>query len=275
MGATGGTCGEMLAAVVRGWRLVADVRPFIGKRVCNLIKEPNPHFRNIRLYYSKPVFEVTRENAYKVVTEKEVEEFVCPLNTTQKNLAGETPQMVFSREHKELVIEGEEWTKKTAESYMITAALITTIVFAAAITVPGGNSQNNGTPLFTNKVPFTIFAIADALSLFTAVKSLLIFLSILTTRFAEQDFLFKLPERLIIGLATLFITTTAMIIAFGATLFMVFGQESLWVLIPIGASTCLPIISFVTLQLPLIIDLISATYGRSIFDKRKPVHPFY
>ncbi|PWA47342.1 ankyrin repeat-containing domain, PGG domain protein [Artemisia annua] len=206
---------------------------------------------------------------------KEVEGFLCPLNRMQKNSDDETPQMVFTREHKDLVIEGEKWIKSTAESYTITAALITTIVFAAAITVPGGNNQESGIPIFTNKPAFVIFALSDAVSLFTSVTSLLMFLSILTTRFAEQDFLFKLPKRLIIGLTMLFISTTAMIIAFGATLFLVFGQENLWMLIPIGALTCLPITSFVTLQFPLITDLISATYGRSIFVKKKYGRYFY
>ncbi|PWA47698.1 ankyrin repeat-containing domain, PGG domain protein [Artemisia annua] len=206
---------------------------------------------------------------------KEVEGFLCPLNRMQKNSDDETPQMVFTREHKDLVIEGEKWIKSTAESYTITAALITTIVFAAAITVPGGNNQESGIPIFTNKPAFVIFALSDAVSLFTSVTSLLMFLSILTARFAEQDFLFKLPKRLIIGLAMLFISTTAMIIAFGATLFLVFGHENLWILIPIGALTCLPITSFVTLQFPLIVDLISATYGRSIFVKKKSDEYFY
>ncbi|PWA53833.1 ankyrin repeat-containing domain, PGG domain protein [Artemisia annua] len=192
-----------------------------------------------------------------------------------KNSDDETPQMVFTREHKDLVIEGEKWIKSTAESYTITAALITTIVFAAAITVPGGNNQESGIPIFTNKPAFVIFALSDAVSLFTSVTSLLMFLSILTTRFAEQDFLFKLPKRLIIGLAVLFISTIAMIIAFGATLFLVFGHENLLILIPIGALTCLPITSFVTLQFPLIADLISATYGRSIFVKKKSDEYFY
>nr|GEZ00102.1 ankyrin repeat-containing domain, PGG domain protein [Tanacetum cinerariifolium] len=112
---------------------------------------------------------------------KEIEEFVCPLNRTQKNYADETPEMVFTREHKDLVSEGEQWMKTTAESYTITAALITTIVFAAAITVPGGNNQDSGIPIFTNNVAFITFAVADAISLFTAVTSLLMFLSILTT----------------------------------------------------------------------------------------------
>ncbi|KAI3495772.1 hypothetical protein L1887_38118 [Cichorium endivia] len=200
---------------------------------------------------------------------KEVEAFVCPLNTVQKNSFNETPQMVFTREHKDLVIEGEKWMKATAESYTITAALIVTIVFAAAITVPGGNNGDTGVPIFTNNTAFTIFAISDAISLFAAVTSLLTFLSVLTARFAEPDFLFKLPTKLIIGLATLFISTTSMIVAFGATLYIVFGQRNSRILIPIAVLTCLPIISFVTLQFRLVIDLISATYGRSIFGKKR------
>ncbi|GKA40306.1 ankyrin repeat-containing domain, PGG domain protein [Tanacetum coccineum] len=162
----------------------------------------------------------------------------------------------------------EKWMKATAESYTITAALITTIVFAAAITVPGGNNQDTGIPVFSNDA-FTIFAISDAISLFTSTISLLMFLSILTTRFAEEDFLFNLPTKLIIGLSTLFISMTAMIVAFSATLFLVFGQRNSWILIPIAALSCLPITSFATLQFPLIADLMSSTYGRSVFGKKR------
>ncbi|KAI3518269.1 hypothetical protein L1887_06804 [Cichorium endivia] len=213
---------------------------------------------------------------------KEVEEFVCPINIIEKNSSNETPQMIFTREHKELVDEGEKWMKAAAKSYTITAALIITIVFAAAITVPGGNNQgtdeNNqhkaGLPVFTNSKAFNTFAISDAISLFAAVTSLLVFLSILTTRFAERDFLYKLPTKLIIGLATLFISTTAMVVAFGATLYLVFGRSNSRILITIAVLTCIPITSFVILQLRLIKDLISATYGRSIFGKKRD-DPFY
>ncbi|KAI3511021.1 hypothetical protein L1887_18162 [Cichorium endivia] len=205
---------------------------------------------------------------------KEVEGFVCPLNIKQKNIFDETPQMVFTREHKELVIEGERWMKATAESYTITAALITTIVFAAAITVPGGNNQVTGKPVFTNETAFTIFAISDAISLFAAVTSLLMFLSILTTRYNEGDFLRKLPTKLIFGLVTSFISTTAMIIAFGATLYLEFGQSNSKILGTIVALTCVPIICFAILQFSLIIDLMRATYFRSIFGKQRNRH-FY
>ncbi|XP_042752260.1 ankyrin repeat-containing protein NPR4 isoform X2 [Lactuca sativa] len=206
---------------------------------------------------------------------KEMEKFICPLSIIKKNSLNETPQMVFTREHKELVIEGEKWMKSTAESYTITAALIITIVFAAAITVPGGSDQNKGIPIFTSNAAFTVFAISDAISLFAAVTSLLMFLSILTARFAEQDFLFKLPTKLIIGLSTLFISTTAMIAAFAATLYLVFGQSNSRILIPIAVLTCLPITSFVTLQFPLVLDLMSATYGRSIFGRNKSYYGLF
>ena len=183
--------------------------------------------------------------------------------------------MVFTRTHKELVTDGEKWMKSAAESYTITAALITTIVFAAAITVPGGNNQDTGVPIFTNNPAFTIFAVSDAMSLFTAVMSLLMFLSILTTRFAEEDFLYKLPRKLIIGLVTLFISTTTMIIAFGAALFIVFGQKNPSLLIPIGALTGLTITFFVALQFPLVVDLTRSTYGRSIFRRNPDDYKHY
>ncbi|KAL7582813.1 hypothetical protein Lser_V15G44890 [Lactuca serriola] len=198
---------------------------------------------------------------------KEVKRFVCPLSIIQKNSSGETPQMVFTREHKNLVIEGEKWMKSTVESCTITTALITTIVLAAAITLPGGNKEETRIPMFTNHTAFTIFAISYAISLFAAVTSLLMFLSILNAHYAEQDFLLKLPTKLIIGLSTLFISTTAMVVVVATTLYIVFGQINSQILIPIAVLTCLPITSFVILQFPLVIDLMSATYGRSIFRK--------
>nr|XP_043619860.1 ankyrin repeat-containing protein ITN1-like [Erigeron canadensis] len=206
---------------------------------------------------------------------KEVEEFVNPIIRIQKNSSGKTPQKVFTEAHRDLVIEGEKWMKETAQSYTITAALITTIVFAAAITVPGGDNQDIGIPIFRNNNAFTVFAVSDAISLFAAVTSLLMFLSILTARFPQEDFLIKLPKRLIIGLLALFISTTTMIVAFGATLYLVFGQGDSRILIIICVLTSFPITLFVRLQFPLIADLVSATYGPSIFVKYSSFSYFF
>ncbi|KAJ9536767.1 hypothetical protein OSB04_un000071 [Centaurea solstitialis] len=197
---------------------------------------------------------------------EELKKFMHPSAITKQNMYGETPPEVFTREHENLVKEGETWMKTTAESCSITAALITTIVFAAAITVPGGNNQETGIPMFRKDIAFTIFAISDALSLFTSTSSLMVFLSILTTRFAEKDFLVSLPRRLIIGLCTLLLSITAMMVAFGATLYLLFSREKQWMVGPICGFSCLPILFFVTLQLPLIVDLYRSTYV-PIFQK--------
>ncbi|KAL9992130.1 putative PGG domain-containing protein [Helianthus debilis subsp. tardiflorus] len=77
-------------------------------------------------------------------------------------------------------------------------------------------SQEFGIPVFKMEIAFTIFALFNALSLFTATTTLLLFLSILTTRFSENDFLVSLPRRLIFGLFMLFLSATGMIVAFCA-----------------------------------------------------------
>ncbi|KAJ0908777.1 putative PGG domain, ankyrin repeat-containing domain superfamily [Helianthus annuus] len=200
---------------------------------------------------------------------EEVKKFVFPTFITQENFFKETPNMVFTMAHKDLMKEGEQWMKTTAESCSITAALITTIVFAAAITVPGGNNQEKGTPLFKKESAFIIFAISDAISLFASSTALLVFLSILTARFAEKDFLVSLPRRLFIGLFTLLLSTTSMMIAFSATLFLIFCDKKLWMLIPISGLAFIPIASFVTLQFPLMVDLFKSTYIPIFGENRK------
>ncbi|KAJ9551008.1 hypothetical protein OSB04_015053 [Centaurea solstitialis] len=191
---------------------------------------------------------------------KEVEKFMLPIEIIDKNMKKETPEMMFTREHKHLVKEGEEWMKTTAQSCSITAALIITIVFAAAITVPGGSSQETGFPLFRKEIAFTVFAVSDAISLFASSTALLVFLSILTARFSEEDFLVSLPRRLMIGLCVLFLSTSAMIVAFSAILFLVFCDQKAWIMGPIVGLACVPIAVVVTLQFPLVVDLYRSTY---------------
>ncbi|KAJ0800099.1 putative ankyrin repeat-containing domain, PGG domain, ankyrin repeat-containing domain superfamily [Helianthus annuus] len=198
---------------------------------------------------------------------EEVEKLVLPLKLEEKNIHKETPAMVFTREHQDLLKQGEIWLKKTAESCSITAALIVTVVFAAAITVPGGSNQESGIPLFEKEIFFTIFAASNALSLFTGSTALLLFLSILTARSSEKDFRVILPRRLIFGLLTLFLSTISMLVAFGAILFLVFCEKRPWMLAPICVSACLPILVIVTIKLPLLVDLIQSTYSPIIGKK--------
>nr|GLL46216.1 uncharacterized protein LOC109168169 [Ipomoea trifida] len=201
---------------------------------------------------------------------KEVKNITPPYFLSDQNEESQTPSMVFTEEHKLLKEAGQKWMKDTANSCTtIAAALIVTVFFAATITVPGGNSSGeNGLPIFSNNNAFTIFAISNAASLFTSATSLLVFLSILTSRFAEEDFLYALPKRLIIGLFTLFLSIIFMMIAFSATVYLVFGHNRREVLIIVAAFVCLPVTSFVLLQFPLLVALVSSTYGRAFLYGR-------
>ncbi|KAH7845742.1 hypothetical protein Vadar_005490 [Vaccinium darrowii] len=191
---------------------------------------------------------------------KEVETLVLPKNREERNMDDKTPAQVFSDAHKELLEKGEKWMKDNASSCTIVASLIATVVFAAAITVPGGNKPD-GPPNFDQQPAFLIFGIFNALALFSSIASVVLFLSILTSHYAEEDFLATLPKRLIIGLICLFLSLLFMMTAFGAILYLVFGKNKGWVLIPAGVLGCLPVTLFCALQFPLLKDMIKSTYG--------------
>ncbi|GMP36842.1 hypothetical protein CsSME_00008829 [Camellia sinensis var. sinensis] len=199
---------------------------------------------------------------------KEVEKFVNPSHIEKQNDDGETPSTVFTNKHMDLVVEGEKWMKNRATSCTIAATLITAIVFTAAIIVPGGNNNTSGLPIFSTEKAFIVFVVSDAIALFMSTTSLLIFLSILTSRYAEDDFLHVLPHRLIIGFVALFLSIIAMIVAFSSTLCLMLGDKNSWLLSLVVTSACLPISSFMLLQFPLLVDLMSSTYGPGIFGKQ-------
>ncbi|XP_031269052.1 protein ACCELERATED CELL DEATH 6-like [Pistacia vera] len=200
---------------------------------------------------------------------KAVESFVHPSIQEQRNKSNKTPRQVFIESHKNLVREGEKWMKETASSYTVVAALIISVVFAAAFTVPGGNDCDKGTPIFLHKPSFIVFVISDSLALFTSTASLLMFMAILTSRYAEEEFLESLPKKLIIGLVTLFFSIASMMVAFGATIYIFLSHPWKWAIIPISLLGCLPVSLFALLQCPLLVEMISSTYGRSILQPTK------
>ncbi|PWA42964.1 ankyrin repeat-containing domain, PGG domain protein [Artemisia annua] len=166
-----------------------------------------------------------------------------------------------------LLEKGQQWMKDTASSCTVVAALVVTMAFAAAFTVPGGN-RDNGQPLFLDKGSFMLFIVADAIALFSSTTSVLMFLRILTSRYAEGDFLYALPKRLTIGLLSLFMSLAATLIAFSATLALVLQDKVTWIAAPLVIATSIPVCLFGLLQFPLLVELVHSTYGRSIFHKQ-------
>ncbi|XP_059438819.1 protein ACCELERATED CELL DEATH 6-like [Corylus avellana] len=198
---------------------------------------------------------------------KEVESIVNPKLKKALNKDGLTPWELFTCEHKDMKKAGEKQMKDTASSCTVVGALIVTIMFAAAFTVPGGNDQTTGLPMFQNEKWFMRFIVFDSLSLFSSATSILMFLGILTSSYAEEDFLKALPTKMIIGLSTLIFSIAFMMIAFCAALLLMLREQS-WLVYPIICLASVPVTLFVLMQLPPLIKMISSTYGSSIFDRK-------
>ncbi|KAI3916845.1 hypothetical protein MKW92_019409 [Papaver armeniacum] len=209
---------------------------------------------------------------------KGVESILSENDRFRRNKDGHTAQFIFSKEHKDLMKKGEVWMKDTSGSCMIVGALIATVAFSAAFTVPGGNvdddkSPEYGNPVFLRYRTFTTFAVADALALFSSITSVLLFLAIYTSRYAEMDFLSSLPRKLAIGLATLFVSMAAILGAFGAALYIMVGNKHEQALPIIAVLGCCPLALFVWLLLPLFSEIIQSTYSGSLFRKHRYVDP--
>ncbi|XP_034698061.1 ankyrin repeat-containing protein NPR4-like, partial [Vitis riparia] len=201
---------------------------------------------------------------------KEVEKIMLPTYRERKNKDGKTPRDLFTKEHKNLMKDGEKWMRGTAAQSMLVATLIATVVFAAAFTVPGGSNQDTGIPILLRKKSFMIFAVSDAIALFSSSTSILVFLSILTSRYAEDDFLESLPSRLMFGLITLFVSIISMMVTFTITFFLVFGHGFAWAPMLIAVSACVPVTLYFSLQYPLLADIFRSTYGsRFLFRPSK------
>ncbi|KAJ7972048.1 Ankyrin repeat family protein [Quillaja saponaria] len=198
---------------------------------------------------------------------KEVEYIAPSMMKESLNMDNMRPQDLFTANHKELLKGGEKWMKETAKSCTVVGSLIFSIMFSAAFTVPGGNNENTGHPILLNHKLFMLFILSDTISLFSSSTSVLMFMGILTSRYAEEDFLKSLPTKLIIGLSSLFISIATMMIAFCASLFIVLQNRS-WIVIPAILLACIPVTSFIWIQFPPFVQLCISTYGSCIFDRK-------
>ncbi|KAI3923463.1 hypothetical protein MKW92_028778 [Papaver armeniacum] len=196
-----------------------------------------------------------------------------------RNSDGDTAHFLFTVKHRDLMEKGEKWMKETSSSCMVVAALIATVAFAAAITVPGGNisdntSKKNGIPVFLDRKSFMVFAVTDALALFSSITSVIMFLAVYTSRYSEEDFLKSLPQKIIIGLSTLFISMATILVAFGAALTIVLGKRISWAPLLATLLGCAPVLLFGFLQFPLLVEMVSSTYWPIVLGKQNHHEPY-
>ncbi|KAM0042744.1 putative ankyrin repeat-containing domain, PGG domain, ankyrin repeat-containing domain superfamily [Helianthus debilis subsp. tardiflorus] len=197
---------------------------------------------------------------------QEIRKMMPPYHREAKNNDGQTPYELFSKENEEQVAKGLNWMKDC----MVVATLIVTIAFAAAFTVPGGYKEENGLPFFIHQPTLLVFVIADAIALFSSSTSLLVFLSVLTTRHDQSEFMYSLPSKLVTGLLTLLISVAAMMVTFSASFYVLYHNGLNWVPILIAAFTAVPVIVFAVLQFPLLVDMFRSMYdSHYLFTPKK------
>ncbi|XP_052184031.1 ankyrin repeat-containing protein ITN1-like isoform X2 [Diospyros lotus] len=172
------------------------------------------------------------------------------------NNDGHSAEKLFADNNATLRESAKEWIKRTGENCSIVAVLIATVAFAAAYTVPGGPNQNTGYPLLLNQSFFIIFTLSDALSLTSALTSVITFLSVLTSSFQLKDFRRSLPQKLLLGVTLLILSVSMMMLAFAATIILLISNKQQWTRIVLYSVAFLPVSIFAISYLPLYVELV-------------------
>nr|KJB22999.1 hypothetical protein B456_004G077300 [Gossypium raimondii] len=178
------------------------------------------------------------------------------------NTENKTPKDIFTDTHKQLVDKGGEWLTNTSESCSVVAALIATVAFATSTTVPGGVKSESGKPTLENHPAFDVFAISSLIALCFSVTAVVMFLSILTSRYQERDFGIDLPRKLLLGLTSLFVSIASVLVSFCAGHFFILKDKLKYAAFPVYAVTCLPVTLFAIAQFPLYLDLAWALFKK-------------
>ncbi|XP_050264352.1 uncharacterized protein LOC126708594 [Quercus robur] len=178
----------------------------------------------------------------------------------QVNKDSKTPEEIFNETHEELVKQGGEWLDKTSESCSVVAALIATVAFASSTTIPGNINEENGKPNLESHSMLTVFAGSSLIALCFSITALFSFLAILTSRYEQKDFRRDLPKKLLLGLTSLLVSITSMLISFCAGHYFMLKNKLKDKAFPVYAATCLPIVFFAIQQLPLYVDIVWAIF---------------
>ncbi|XP_031400035.1 uncharacterized protein LOC116210315 [Punica granatum] len=178
------------------------------------------------------------------------------------NDEGKTANNIFTETHSELLKNGSNWLTNTSQSCSVVAVLIATVAFATSTTVPGGVREESGKPTLEDEPAFNVFAISSLVALCFSVTSVILFLSILTSRYEERDFGRDLLRKLLVGLTSLFVSIASMLVSFCAGHFFVLKDKLKYAAYPVYAVTCLPVTFFAMAQFPLYFDLVWATFKK-------------
>ncbi|XP_024028420.1 uncharacterized protein LOC21387519 [Morus notabilis] len=173
-----------------------------------------------------------------------VKKIMLPSYAEKKNSNGLTPQDLFTLEHATMLKDGENWMKSTATSCMLVSLLLTTLVITAAFHAI--NNIKERTPVSSD-----VLNVSESVALVSSSISTLVFFSILTSNYGKKDFLCLLPLKLVVGLATLFVSMSSMMAAF-------IGRFS--VSLPRDGLKWVPTLTFMGISIPVALVILVQLY---------------
>lgn len=194
---------------------------------------------------------------------QELKKVAPPFYLEMKNKRDQTPSNIFTDEHRILLKQGERWMKNVASI----GALVSTFMFASVLTLSEGSRNTlNG----VKQTPLSIFVISDILAMLCSSIAILAFLSTYLSRFREDDFLYALPVKLIIGLISLFVSTAAMTVSFGTSQYIAYYDRLKWLPFLHLACAYLLLSGFYYLHYPMVSYVLASTcYSRFLFRPTK------
>ncbi|KAK0579960.1 hypothetical protein LWI29_034025 [Acer saccharum] len=203
--------------------------------------------------------------AYQLQEELEwfesVEEIMPSYFTQHHDKNNKTAKELFREKHETQLKAAQQWIKETSQSCSGVAVLVSTVVFAAAFTVPGGNDEKEGFPLLLHSPFFMSFTLTDVVSLSCSLTALVMFVSIVTSPFELHNFRFTLPRRLTLGFALLFMSVLTTMLTFTSTIILIIRSEQRqkWTLTLICCAAFVPVsVLDLTTHFPLLVSFIKA-----------------
>ncbi|KAF3321498.1 Death-associated protein kinase dapk-1 [Carex littledalei] len=133
-----------------------------------------------------------------------------------RNQNEKTAQELFTEKHKEMVKSGKEQLMEVGKTC---SSLVAAVVFASSFSIPGDKDSHNN-PIFVHKIAFKVFSHAYVLGLSCASTALVLFLSLLTSSYKEQDFRRALPTKYILANISFFFALVALLVSFSCNIYL-------------------------------------------------------
>nr|TKS07561.1 hypothetical protein D5086_0000111990 [Populus alba] len=235
---------------------MARIRRVVDKSGNTLLHHVADMKKNSGVTKPGPALQLQEELKWFERVKEEIPPHYIPLLNNDRMTAREC----FEISHEMQLKQAQKWIKETAQSCSTVAALVATVVFAAAYTVPGG-SDEKGKPNFINSPYFLIFTVSDVVSLASSLTSLVVFLSLLTSPFELQEFHISLPRKLVVGFSFLFFSVLTTMLSFGATILILIQTERKLTTLLLSIASFLPVLIFGILQFRLYVSFMGFTFN--------------